>query len=269
MPDRITIFRRPSCAMCETEAELVEQVRITVVHEVGHHFGIDDDRLHELGLGLRLRFAPWPSPASCSTSARTSRSTCTPTGWYFAEAAAPRWSPPWSSGSAVLAGHRPAGGAEALAGILVLAASCWFGMTYARWATTNFVVTTDRLIYRHGVIAKKGIEIPLERINTVFFSQSIFERMLGPATSSSSPPARRAARTFSNMRKPSAVQNEIYRQMEANENRKYDRDRHRRSRAAAGPSIPEQIEQLDALRKQGVITEAEFQAKKADLLRRM
>jgi predicted Zn-dependent protease with MMP-like domain len=48
-PDRITIFRRPLLAMCATEDEVVEQVRITVVHEVAHHFGIDDDRLHELG----------------------------------------------------------------------------------------------------------------------------------------------------------------------------------------------------------------------------
>ncbi len=49
MPDRITIFRRPLLALCDDEAELVEQIRITVIHEVAHHFGIDDDRLHELG----------------------------------------------------------------------------------------------------------------------------------------------------------------------------------------------------------------------------
>ena len=49
MPDRITIFRRPILAMCADEAEVVEQVRITVVHEVAHHFGIDDARLRELG----------------------------------------------------------------------------------------------------------------------------------------------------------------------------------------------------------------------------
>jgi len=49
MPDRITIFRRSVCAMCTTEDEVVEQVRVTVVHEVAHHFGIDDDRLDELG----------------------------------------------------------------------------------------------------------------------------------------------------------------------------------------------------------------------------
>jgi predicted Zn-dependent protease with MMP-like domain len=51
VPDTITIFRLPILAMCATEAEVVEQVRITVVHEVGHHFGIDDARLEELGWG--------------------------------------------------------------------------------------------------------------------------------------------------------------------------------------------------------------------------
>ena len=49
MPDRITIYRLPILAMCADEDEVVEQVRITVVHEVAHHFGIDDDRLEDLG----------------------------------------------------------------------------------------------------------------------------------------------------------------------------------------------------------------------------
>ena len=49
VPDRITIFRNPTLQMCESEAEVVEEVGITVVHEIAHHFGIDDDRLHDLG----------------------------------------------------------------------------------------------------------------------------------------------------------------------------------------------------------------------------
>jgi predicted Zn-dependent protease with MMP-like domain len=49
LPDKITIFRLAICAGCETEADVVAEVRTTVVHEVGHHFGIDDERLHELG----------------------------------------------------------------------------------------------------------------------------------------------------------------------------------------------------------------------------
>lgn len=49
LPDKITIFQRAICARCRTEAEVVSEVRTTVIHEVGHHFGIDDARLHELG----------------------------------------------------------------------------------------------------------------------------------------------------------------------------------------------------------------------------
>ena len=49
LPDRITIFRNPTLDMCATEEEVVEEVNITVVHEIAHHFGIDDDRLHDLG----------------------------------------------------------------------------------------------------------------------------------------------------------------------------------------------------------------------------
>jgi predicted Zn-dependent protease with MMP-like domain len=51
MPDRITIFRLPILRRCRDEQEVVHQVRVTVVHEVAHHFGIDDDRLHQLGWG--------------------------------------------------------------------------------------------------------------------------------------------------------------------------------------------------------------------------
>jgi predicted Zn-dependent protease with MMP-like domain len=49
LPDRITIYRRAICSVCRDEDEVVEQVRRTVVHEVGHHFGIGDARLRELG----------------------------------------------------------------------------------------------------------------------------------------------------------------------------------------------------------------------------
>jgi predicted Zn-dependent protease with MMP-like domain len=49
LPDRITIFRQAICAICRTESEVAEQVRRTVIHEVGHYFGIGDERLHELG----------------------------------------------------------------------------------------------------------------------------------------------------------------------------------------------------------------------------
>jgi predicted Zn-dependent protease with MMP-like domain len=49
LPDRIMIYREAICDICSTEEDVVEEVLITVVHEIAHHFGIDDDRLHELG----------------------------------------------------------------------------------------------------------------------------------------------------------------------------------------------------------------------------
>lgn len=51
LPDRITIYRNPICALAADEDEVVDEVLTTVVHEVAHHFGIDDDALHELGWG--------------------------------------------------------------------------------------------------------------------------------------------------------------------------------------------------------------------------
>lgn len=51
LPDRITIYRRPILRICDTEDDVVDEVAVTVVHEIAHHFGIDDARLHELGWG--------------------------------------------------------------------------------------------------------------------------------------------------------------------------------------------------------------------------
>ena len=51
LPDRITIYRLPTLRVCETGTDVIDEVAITVVHEIAHHFGIDDHRLHELGWG--------------------------------------------------------------------------------------------------------------------------------------------------------------------------------------------------------------------------
>jgi predicted Zn-dependent protease with MMP-like domain len=51
LPDRITIYRLPILSVCSSETDVIDEVAITVVHEIAHHFGIDDHRLHELGWG--------------------------------------------------------------------------------------------------------------------------------------------------------------------------------------------------------------------------
>jgi uncharacterized membrane protein YdbT with pleckstrin-like domain len=158
---------------------------------------------------------------------------------------------------------------EVSSGALILIALLWIGWTYLRWVTTNFVITSDRLIYRHGILSKHGIEIPLERVNTVFFSQSILERMVGSGDLVIESAGEMGRQEFANVRKPSAVQNEIHRQMEANENRKFDRVRADPAVQAAPASIPEQIAQLDQLRQSGAITQADYDQKKQQLLDRM
>lgn len=151
-----------------------------------------------------------------------------------------------------------------LAVLLALVGAVRFAWTYLKWANTHFVVTTDRLIYRSGVIAKKGKEIPLERINDIAFNQTIFERLVGAGDLLIESGGEQGQQRFSNIRRPFEVQNEIYRQMERSAARDMDRMAGRRQL-----SVPEQIEKLDELRQKGVISQAEFDAKKAQLLRQM
>lgn len=166
---------------------------------------------------------------------------------------------------------------RALVGLWVLGSLGWFGIRYLTWTTTNFVVTNERVISRTGVVSKKGIEIPLDRINTVFFNQSIFERVMGAGDLGIESAGEGGRQTFTDIRRPNLVQNEIYRQVEGLEARKFQRMGEAASGSAAAaapaaatpPSIPEQIEKLDQLRRQGVLTEAEFEQKKRELLDRM
>lgn len=156
--------------------------------------------------------------------------------------------------------------------LFVFATLVWFVQRYISWVSTHFVLTSDRVIFRTGIIAKHGIEIPLERINTILFHQRIFERMLGLGDLEIESASKDGAQRFDDIRNPSEVQNEIYQQMEANQIKSAYRISDGINRAqvqGATESIPDQIAKLSALRDQGVLTEDEFQMKKQDLLGRM
>ena len=148
--------------------------------------------------------------------------------------------------------------------LLVLVALVWLLARIARWVTTNLVVTSDRLIVRTGVVAKRGREIPLERINDITVTQSLLERMLGAGDLMIESGGERGQESFHDCPHPPQVQNEIYRQMELNNDRQADR---REGRRELSPL--EQLEKLDELRQRGVISQAEFDVKKAQLLDRM
>jgi uncharacterized membrane protein YdbT with pleckstrin-like domain len=145
----------------------------------------------------------------------------------------------------------------------LLATGVWAALRVVRRQTTEFVVTNHRLVYRSGVIAKHGKEIPLGHINDISFKQSVFERMIGTGDLSIESAGAQSRETFEDIPKPSHVQNEIYRQMEGAD------DRHA-ERASGGHelSLPEQLQQLDELRQRGVLTQEEFDAKKQQLLDR-
>ncbi len=154
---------------------------------------------------------------------------------------------------------------QVAAAVATLVALVRFALRYARWASTNFVVTSDRLIHRKGLVAKEGIEIPLERVNTVFFRQSVLERMLRFGDLVIESGGERGRQAFSDIPRPSLVQNEIYRQIEDNHERMYSG----RNRAEGGLSLVEQLERLDELCRRGVLTRAEFEKEKSQLLERM
>lgn len=177
-------------------------------------------------------------------------------------------------GSLVLGVVTLAGGADWMrvpVAVIILGMLVWFGVRYAQWATTELVLTSDRLIWRTGVIAKHGIEIPLDRINTIFFTQRLLERLIGVGDLKVESASETGAQEFENMKRPARIQNEIYQQMEANENRKFDRVSAGLTNAGVTtqPDATQQLEKLAELRDRGVITEEEFQAKKTDLLGRM
>lgn len=146
--------------------------------------------------------------------------------------------------------------------LLIVASLLWFAQRWLTWYSTNFVVTTDRCIYRSGVISKKGIEIPLERINTVFFEQGLMDRLVRAGTLVIESAGEQGRQTFSDVKNPINVQKVLYQEMEDNENRKFDRIR------APGPGVStaDEIAKLAALRDQGALSDAEFEAQKAKLL---
>lgn len=149
-----------------------------------------------------------------------------------------------------------------VASIAIVASLLYTLQRWVSWISTNFVVTTDRCIYRSGIFAKSGIEIPLDRINTIFFNQGVIDRLIGAGTLTIESASEKGEQVFNNVRDPVAVQQVLYQQMEDNENRKFDRVR--------GPvqqvSVADELAKLVALHEQGHLSDAEFEAQRTQLL---
>ncbi len=142
--------------------------------------------------------------------------------------------------------------------VLIAGAAVWLIGRYARWATTNFVITSDRIIFRNGVFAKSGIEIPLERVNNVLFNQSVFERLLGAGDLLIESGGEAGQQRFTDIKNPDRVQNLIHAQMESNTSRMYG--------GGGASDVATQLEKLEGLLDRGTLTPEEFEREKRRLL---
>jgi uncharacterized membrane protein YdbT with pleckstrin-like domain len=189
-----------------------------------------------------------------------------PHWWYFSE-------PAWALLASIILGivvliktDRATNGGKALGGlalVLLVGTAGWLIVRYLKWLTTNFVITSNRLIFRQGLIGKSGVEIPLERVNNVNFHQSAFERVLGAGDLLIESGGEDGQQRFTDIRHPERVQNLIHAQMEDHFQR--------RSAAAspavlAAPAVADQLERLEGMLQRGTLTQAEFDAQKAKLL---
>ncbi|MDQ1520316.1 MAG: hypothetical protein QOI55_1389, partial [Actinomycetota bacterium] len=154
--------------------------------------------------------------------------------------------------------------------VLAIAWAIWLAFKYVNWYFTHFVVTSDRVIYRTGVISKHGVEIPLDRINNINFNQRIFERVIGAGDLEIESAGKDGQSSFSDVRHPDGVQQEIYRQAEAHARKRAGWSGGGAGAGATAPapaapaatterSIPEQLEQLASLRDRGIISPDEFE----------
>jgi uncharacterized membrane protein YdbT with pleckstrin-like domain len=147
---------------------------------------------------------------------------------------------------------------------LAVIALLFFLVRLAQWMTTDLVLTTDRLIYRKGVVSRHGREIPLERINDVSFTQTLFQRILRAGDVLIESGGERGQSSFGHFGDPQGIQTAVHRAIEAAAARDADRIAGRRELSPL-----EQLEKLEELRQRGVISQAEFDLKKQKLLDRL
>ena len=208
-----------------------------------------------------------PYPKKLLNSDETVALDLHPHWWYFFEAAA-------ALAVSIVAGVvirvllNPGNTRKYLGYIVLIAivlSAIWLIIRYAKWITTNFVITNDRVIFKHGVVAKSGVEIPLDRVNNVNFNQSIFERILGAGDLLIESGGDDGQQTFTDVRKPQNVQNLIHAQIEA-KNRQRGGYSASTVVGAGFVDVAGQLEKLEGLLQRGSLSQDEFNAQKARLL---
>ncbi|MFZ0322576.1 MAG: PH domain-containing protein [Actinomycetes bacterium] len=143
---------------------------------------------------------------------------------------------------------------------------------FVLWRTTNFAITDKRVAYQSGLVSRRGVSIPLNRINNVNFDQGVIARMLNNGTVTIESAAEMGNTVFQNIPNPQNVRQLIFAQVEADEQADSHRDAAAIADALHGTpavgqaSANDRLAQLETLKSQGLVTEAEYAAKRAKIL---
>jgi uncharacterized membrane protein YdbT with pleckstrin-like domain len=154
----------------------------------------------------------------------------------------------------------------------------WLGYTgyaFVQWQTTRFAVTDKRVAYQSGFFRRRGVSIPLNRVNNVNFDQTMLDRVLGNGTVTIESAGETGDSVFRNIPHPDRVRQLIFARMEAYEQADSDRDAAALAQAlrdaqpvasAAGSTPQDRLRQLDELRAQGMVSDQEYAAKRTEIL---
>jgi uncharacterized membrane protein YdbT with pleckstrin-like domain len=148
---------------------------------------------------------------------------------------------------------------------------------FVQWQTTRFAITDQRVAYQSGIFRRRGVSIPLNRINNVNFEQSFIARMLNNGVVTIESAGQTGDSVFENIPDPEHVRALIFAGVEADEQRDSDRDAAALAKAMrehqppspaapAGPSATERLAALDDLKAQGLIDDAEYATKRQQIL---
>ena len=134
----------------------------------------------------------------------------------------------------------------------------WLISRYGRWLTTHFVITNRRVIFRTGLLTKRGIEIPIDRVNTVHFHQGVLERLVGTGDLLIESGGETGQQRFTDIRQPDRVQRVIHAEMA-------ERESGGRGGSAV-VDVADQLEKLESMLQRGTLTPEEFDRQKRRLL---
>jgi len=134
-----------------------------------------------------------------------------------------------------------------------------------KWWFTSYILTNERLITRSGVVARSGVEIPLENVANVLFNQNVIERLLGAGDLLIESAGESGQSPFNDIPKPDEFQALLYRVREER-TKSLAQSQATAVSSAAVPDVTERLERLARLRRDGVVTEEEYAEKRQQLL---